>query len=143
MARPSTHETLSRKTKIEGSSERAFGIVFAVAFALVGAWPTLSGVGPWYWAWAIGGAFLLVAMFVPSALKPLNFVWIRFGMVLGMVVSPLVLALVYYLAVTPTGLVMRLARRDLLRLQRERELKSYWIPRDPPGPAPDSIRNQF
>lgn len=144
MARPSaTHETLSRKTRIEGSSDRAFGVVFAVVFALVGCWPLMRGEGPWLWAWAIGGAFLIGAIGFPKILHPLNFIWIRFGIVLGMVVSSIVLALVYYLAVTPTGLIMRLARRDLLRLKRDREAKTYWIERDPPGPAPASIKNQF
>lgn len=125
------------------SSERSFGIVFAVVFLLVGSWPLLAGELPRWWAVAIAGAFLFAGLFLPRILSPLNVAWLRFGLLLHRITSPLILAMLFYLTVLPTGLIMRALGKDPLRLRFDRSARSYWIERSPPGPEPQSLRNQF
>lgn len=124
-------------------SERSFGIVFTAVFLIVGAWPLLSGGPPRWWALAIAGAFLVAGLALPRILRPLNSAWLRFGLVLHRIISPLILAMLFYLTVLPTGLVMRALGKDPLRLRFDRNARSYWIERSPPGPDPESLRNQF
>lgn len=125
------------------ASERSFGIVFAVVFLFVGSWPMLAGDTPRWWAMAIAGAFLFAGLALPRILRPLNSVWLRFGLLLHRITSPIILAMLFYLTVLPTGLVMRGLGKDLLRLRFDRNARSYWIERSPPGPEPESLRNQF
>ncbi len=87
--------------------------------------------------------FALVALAAPSLLAPLNRLWLKFGLQLHKVTTPLVLGLMFYLIVRPTALVVRLMGKDLLRLKGDREAPSYWIERQPPGPSPDFMPNQF
>jgi len=87
--------------------------------------------------------FALVAFLHPSLLAPLNRLWAKLGLILFAVVSPVTLAIVYYGCITPIGWLMRLTGKDPLRLRFEPEAKSYWVSRQPPGPAPDSLMNQF
>jgi len=139
----STHETFAREEHVTAGSERSFGIVMAVAFALIGAinyWHA-----GWLWPWLVGAAvlFLAAAYLWPALLRPFNKVWFKFGMLLHAVVNPIIMALLFYVAVMPTGLVMRMFGRDLLRLKREPDSDSYWIVRQPPGPAPQSMKDQF
>ncbi len=146
-----THEVLAPGHDVKMGSERGFGIVFAVVFALIGVWPAIAlGWVPRFdpaalrwWPLAIAAAFLVVALLVPSLLRPLNWLWFKFGMLLSKVMSPIVMGLVFVLTVVPTALVMRLRGRDLLRLNIDRQTKSYWIMREPPGPAGDTMRNQY
>lgn len=122
-------------------SERNFGLVFAVVFALVGLWPILGGNGMRIWALAVAAVFVLLAFVRPSVLRPLNLAWFRFGLLLGRIVSPVVMALIFFVAVTPTALIMRMFGKDVLRLRFDREAESYWIGRDD-DPA-TSMKNQF
>lgn len=137
------HENLNREQEIEGSSDRTFGFVFAAFFLIIAAWPLLSRAGFRWWAGAIAAAFLLVALARPQLLAGLNRQWMRFGVFLGHIVSPIALGILFYLVLTPLALVMRLAGKDPLRLRFERGAASYWIERKPPGPPPDSMTNQF
>lgn len=140
---PGLHERFDRADAVKAGSERAFGVVFAVVFALIGLWPLIGGGEVRAWALGIGGGFAVVALARPSLLRPLNILWFRFGQVLHAIVNPLVMGLLFYGAVLPTGLVLRLLGKDPLRLRFEREAASYWIRRDPPGPPPDTMRRQF
>jgi hypothetical protein len=79
----------------------------------------------------------------PGLLAGLNRQWTKLGVLLGKVVSPIALGLLFYCAIAPLGIVMRLAGKDPLRLKFDRAAESYWIRREPPGPAPDSMTNQF
>jgi hypothetical protein len=137
------HETLEARSEVAQGSERGFGVVFAVVFAIIGLWPLLSGAGFRTWSLVIAAGFLAAAFVAPRLLAPLNRLWFRFGMLLGHIVSPVVMAIIFYLTVLPTGLAMRLLGKDLLRLRFDPEAESYWIHRDPPGPAPDSLKQQF
>ena len=143
MAQDGTHEDLSRKTVVPVGSDRSFGLVFAAVFVLVGAGPLIHGNEPRLWALGAAAAFLAAALLVPRALRPLNLLWFRFGLVLHHVVTPVVMGLLFFLVVTPVGLLMRLSGKDPLRLKRDPQAASYWIHRQPPGPTPDSMRNQF
>ncbi len=137
------HEELVDRTEVRRGSERSFGIVFAVVFAIIGLLPLLRSHSPFYWSFGVAAAFLIAAFLTPWALAPLNQLWFRFGLLLHAIISPLIMGLLFYFAVTPTGLVMRLLGKDLLRLKFDPEAESYWIKRDPPGPARDSFDNQF
>ena len=139
----STHERLDSDEEIKGSSNRAFGLVMAAAFAIGGLAPLVRGHAPRWWCLGITAAFLVVALAKPALLAPLNRLWMAFGLLLHRIVSPVVMGLVFYGVVTPIGLLMRLLGKDLLRLRLDRPGPSYWIERRPPGPAPDSMPRQF
>jgi len=126
-----------------GGSDRAFGLVFGGFFVLVGLYPLLRAAPPRWWALAIALAFVLAAAVRPSLLSPLNRLWTRLGLLLGRLVSPVALFVVYCLAVVPTGLVLRALRKDPLRLRVDRGAKSYWIERSPPGRADEQMKKQF
>jgi hypothetical protein len=88
-------------------------------------------------------AFAAAALARPSLLAPLNRAWTRLGLLLFHVVNPVVMFLLYALAIVPVGAVMRLMRKDPLRLRFEPEAASYWLTREPPGPAPETMKDQF
>ena len=137
------HESLDREQVVEGSSNRTFGFVFAVFLALIGAWPLLHGGSLRGWAVAVAALFALVATWRPALLAGLNRWWMKLGLLLGRIVSPIALGLLFYLAVTPIGLIMRLTGKDPLLLKRDAGAASYWRRREPPGPRPDSMTQQF
>jgi hypothetical protein len=137
------HESLQSTTRDVPGTERSFGIVFALVFTVIGLWPLISGGAVRTWSLLIAAAFLLAGFAAPAVLAPLNRLWFRFGMLLGRIVSPVVMALLFYLTVMPTGLLMRLFGKDVLRLKFDSQAETYWIPREPPGPPPDSLKQQF
>ena len=125
-------------------SERRFGLLFVVVCALVAAYGWHKG-----WAKFFVGAFVaasigfaLAALFVPKVLRPLNFAWFKLGELMGKVVSPIVLGVIFYLLITPFGVIGRLFGRDELKLKRG-NLDTYWISREPPGPPGESFKNQY
>ncbi|HEY9568499.1 MAG TPA: SxtJ family membrane protein [Thalassobaculum sp.] len=124
-------------------SERSFGIVFAAVFAVVGLLPLLDGAAPRPWALAVAAAFLAVALLRPRLLAPANRAWFRLGMLLGAIVTPVVMALVFFIAVTPTALLLRLFGKDPLNRRFDPDAPSYWIPRDAEADARSSMSNQF
>jgi hypothetical protein len=137
------HEDLSRHQQVEGSSDRSFGLVFAAVFLLIACWPLFYREMPRWWAVAVAAVFALIAISKPSLLAGLNRQWLRLGLLLGKIVSPIALGILFYGVVAPIGLVMRLTGKDPLRLKLDSGASSYWIPREPPGPPPDSMTNQF
>lgn len=124
-------------------SERSFGLVFAGFFLIVGCLPVLSGHAPRPWLLAVAAVFAALAFAAPRVLRPLNIVWFWIGLLLHRIVSPVVMGAVFFLCMTPIGLVMRALGKRPLPLGRDPQTASYWIPRDPPGPAPDTLKNQF
>ena len=139
----SFHDDYRRGHDVKSGSERSFGIVFCVVFAIIALWPLLDGGDIRIWASLTAAGFLAVALVRPSLLRPLNRLWFKFGMLLSKVVSPLVMGLVFYTTVTPIGLILRVSGKDLLGLRFAKESESYWVRRDPPGPAPETMRQQF
>lgn len=142
-ARHGLHEDLTREEDVQGSSNRSFGLVFAGFFAIVAAISAWRHGWMWPWAAGIAGAFLIVSFALPGILAPLNRGWTKFGLLLGKIVAPVVLGLLFFLSVVPIGLIMRARGKDLLRLKFDRAARSYWIERDPPGPPPETMRKQF
>jgi len=137
------HEDLTRDQHVEGSSDRAFGLVFASVFLLIAGWPLFQGETPRWWAFGVAAGFGLVALVKPTLLAGPNRLWSKLGVLLGKVVSPIALGVLFYGVLTPIGAVIRLTGKDPLRLKRDPAADSYWIPREPPGPPPDSMTNQF
>jgi len=138
-----THEDLSRSHEVKGSSNRSFGCVFTVVFLIVAVWPLFSGGSVRWWSLSIAAAFLLITFAAPKLLALPNRLWLRFGLLLNRIISPAVLAFLFYVVVTPMGVLMRVFGADSLRLRRDSSDASYWIRRDPPGPKPDSLNHQF
>jgi len=114
-----------------------------VAFAVIAAL-NLWFDGKW-WPWLFGLAGLLTAItyLSPSILHPLNRAWFKLGMLIHALISPIVMALLFFTAITATAVIMRIFGKNLLRLKRLENAQSYWIPRQPPGPTPDSMKDQF
>ena len=137
------HEFGGHAAPAETSSDRSFGLVFAGVFALLAAYNWWHARAAWPLYLAVAFAFLALALLRPNVLSPLNRVWTKLGLVLGMIVSPIVLGLLFFLVVTPVGLLMRLMGKDPLRLRRDSGAGSYWIVREPPGPPGDSMGEQF
>lgn len=124
-------------------SERSFGIVFAVIFLVVALFPLLGSSGPRWWALLIAVGFGLVTVLRADLLKPLNRLWFRFGILLSKIVSPIVMGILFFLTVTPIGLIMRIFNRDLLRQRFDPDAESYWINIDPENSDQSSMRRQF
>lgn len=143
MPETSLHEDFRRKQEGEGGSDRGFGIVFAIFFTLIALLPLRSHHPVRWWALALAVLFLAIALLQPVWLRPLNRIWTKLGLLMGRVVSPVVTGLLFFLVVTPIGLLFRLLKKDPLRLASSAGTSTYWIVRQPPGPAPESIRNQF
>ncbi len=139
-----THENLEREDKEVPSSDRSFGFVFCGFFVIIGLLPLLFGSLNIRW-WSLGLAlvFAVLALAAPSVLHPLNRLWLAFGRLLHKVVSPVMMGFLFYVTVAPMGIVMRLLGKDPLRLNFDRSASSYWIVRRPPGPPPETMRDQF
>jgi len=143
MSRADHHEFGARTTAAESSSDRSFGLVFAGFFTLLAAYGWWQASGRWPIYLGIAIVFLLVALAWPGVLAPLNRLWTRLGYFLGRIVSPVVLGLIFFVVMTPLAMLMRLLRKDVLRLRRESGAGSYWIVREPPGPPGETMRDQF
>lgn len=125
------------------SSNRSFGIVIAVALTVVGCWPLIRGEGLRLWALILAACFLVAALLWSQSLARLNRWWTRLGILLGNIVSPVALAIVYFLAVVPTGLIKRWFGKDAMGLRFDPPAASYWITRDPKARPDESMTNQF
>jgi Saxitoxin biosynthesis operon protein SxtJ len=143
MAARNFHEDLARHGDEPRASERNLGVTFAVVLALIAALKFYRGdAAAVYWL-AVAAVFLACAFLWTAPLRPLNIVWHRLGLLLFAVVSPIVMGVVFYTTVAPIGLLMRRSGKDPLRLKFDPAARSYWIERDPPGPAGEQMKNQF
>lgn len=136
-------ENSVREEKIKGSSDRMFGLLFAAIFSGFALWPLIHGGKIRFWALSVGAVFMALALAWPRALSRLNRAWMRFGLLLSRIVSPVAIGVVYYLTLVPMGLAMRAWGKNPLRLGFDRAAASYWIPRQPPGPDPQTMNDQF
>jgi hypothetical protein len=139
----STHEVFSRDVEVVAGSDRSFGIMMAAVLAAVALLNAWHAGRLWPWAGGLAALLLAAALLRPSVLSPLNRIWLKFGLLLHSVVNPVVMALLFYGTVLPTGLVMRMMGKDPLRLKREPDADSYWIARQPHGPSPETMKDQF
>tara|TARA_S200000501_G_C20171784_1_gene460408 strand:+ start:37 stop:426 length:390 start_codon:yes stop_codon:yes gene_type:complete len=124
---------------IKISSNRSFGIVFFIVFLLIGLYPLTNNNEIRVWSIIIALIFFILGVINSRSLTPLNLLWFRFGMFLGGVVSPLIMGIVFFFVVTPTGIIMRLLRKDLLRLKKNNST-TYWIKKKE---TKSDMRNQF
>jgi hypothetical protein len=137
------HELRGHAAATESSSDRSFGLVVAGFFIILGAYNWWHQGRWWPASIAIAAAFLAIALLRPNVLAPLNRMWTKLGLLMAMVVSPILLGLLFLVVVTPVGLLMRLSGKDPLRLRDRSGAGSYWIVRQPPGPAGDTMVDQF
>ncbi len=137
------HEPVAEGEHIGPGSERSFAAVMAGALIILSvlnwwhngrAWPSLL---------SIAALFVVAGLWRPAALKPLNRLWFKFGLLLHAIVSPITMGLIFYGAVVPTAMMMRLFGKSTLQLKFEPERHTYWVARQPPGPTPDTMKDQF
>ena len=134
---------MHKRGKIVLPSDRSFGLLFAVAGALVGAWMLWRDNRFANVAFGVAGLFLVAALAYPRVLRPLNSAWMHLGWLLNKVVSPVVMGVIYFGLFTPIATVMRLRGRDQLQRRFDTARDSYWIDRNPPGPDGSSFPRQF
>ena len=125
--------------KVKIGSNRSFGIVFFIFFLIIGTYPIFFQGELRIWSLIVSIIFLLLGIINSRFLTPLNLLWFKFGMLLGRIVSPIVMGLVFFLVVTPTGIIMRILNKDLLRLKKK-NTKTYWIER---SSIKSDMKNQF
>ena len=121
------------------SSNRSFGILFSIIFAAVAFWPLLNLGEIRVWSVIVSSIFLLLGLINSKLLYPLNLIWVKFGELIGKIVAPLVMALIFFIILTPIGLFLRLIGKDLLNVKLNNN-KTYWIKRDK---KPGSMKRQF
>jgi hypothetical protein len=112
--------------KIQISSNRSFGIVFFIVFLLIAFWPILNGEKIRIWSIILAIIFIILGLKNSKLLTPLNILWFKFGILLGKIVSPLIMSIIFFFVVTPIGVLMRILNKDLLNLKFNNK-DSYWI----------------
>ena len=125
--------------KIKLPSNRNFGIVFSTVFLIISLWPMLNQNDIRIWSLILSGIFLVLGLINSKLLLPLNKIWFKFGILLGNFIAPIVMGIVYFMVVTPTGLIMRLLGKDLLNLKKNNK-DTYWIEKDNSN---NDLKNQF
>ena len=118
------------KSKIKMSSNRSFGLVFFFVFLIVGLWPLMREESPKIWLLIISIFFMVLGIMNSKLLTPLNKVWFKIGIFLGNLVAPIIMGIIFFLVVTPIGLIMKIIGKDLLQKKYDKKKKSYWIKRD-------------
>ena len=125
--------------EIKISSNRSFGIVFFIVFLLIATYPLLKGNDLRIWSLLISFGFLILGLINSKILSPLNKLWFKFGLILGKIISPLIMGIIFFVVVTPIGIVMRVLKKDLLNLKYNQK-DTYWIKKT--GPK-SKMKNQF
>jgi len=124
---------------VKVSSNRSFGIVFFVVFILIAIYPLTNDENIRIWSIIVSLVFLILGLFDSKILSPLNIIWSKFGLFLGKIVSPLVMGIIFFFVVTPTGLLMKIFKKDLLNLKYNDD-DTYWIKKNEPK---SKMKNQF
>ena len=125
--------------EIKVGSNKSFGIVFFVVFLLISLYPLLNNESIRIWSLVVSLIFLILGILDFKILSPLNKIWFKFGILLGKVISPIIMGIIFFLVVTPTGVIMRLLGKDVLNLKSS-NIQSYWIEKT--GPK-SKMKNQF
>ena len=137
------HEFATAHHEIETSSDRSFGFVFTGALSLLAAYLAWKGSAWWPLPLPPALVFLILALVQPRLLAPLNRAWTRLGLLLGVIVAPIVMGVIYFGLITPMALLARLLGKDFLRLKRDPAAATYWLQRQDPRPSPERLRDQF
>ena len=129
------------KSKIETKypTNKSFGVVFFIVFLIIAIWPLKSGFDVRLWSLIISIIFLILGIFNSNLLSPLNKAWFKFGLILGRIVSPVVMGIIFFFVVTPTGFLMKVFQKDLLNLKYNKQ-STYWIKRNE---IKSKMKNQF
>ena len=143
MVRQDSHENLTTKDEVKSGSDKSFGLVFGVVFAVIGLWPLLYTQPIRFWALVVCVLLVLISCARPKILAPFNRLWFLFGRLLHKIVNPIIMGLIFYTTVTPTGLILRLLGKRPIPVKFDPDVESYWIKREPPGPTPESMSQQF
>tara|TARA_Y200000002_G_scaffold380826_1_gene393261 strand:+ start:114 stop:506 length:393 start_codon:yes stop_codon:yes gene_type:complete len=130
---------MRKEINIKISSNKSFGVVFFVVFLLIGIYPILNDNNPKLWSLILSIIFLILGIVNSKILTPLNLIWFKFGILLGNIVSPLIMSIIFFFVVTPIGFLMRLLKKDLLNLKFNND-KTYWIEKSDPK---SKMKNQF
>ena len=125
--------------KIKLSSNRSFGIVFFIVFLIIATYPLLNDNSIRLWSLIVGIIFLILGIINSKVLTPFNILWIKFGFLLGKIVSPIVMGFVFFGVVTPISIIMKLLRKDLLNLKRNKK-ETYWLKKEK---IKSNMKNQF
>ena len=128
------------KPKIKMASNRNFGLVFFIVFLIVGLWPLIHENQIRIWSIIIAIIFLILGLINSNLLKPLNIIWFKFGLLLGSIISPIIMGIIFFVVITPTGLIMKIIGKDLLNNKYDKNKKSYWIIR---GKPKSTMKQQF
>ena len=128
-----------KNNDIKIGSNKSFGIVFFIVFLIIALYPMLKGQDLRLWSLIISFIFLILGMINSSILTPLNILWFKFGILLGNIISPIVMAIVFFVVVTPTGIIMKILRKDLIGLKKNNK-NTYWIEKKA---KMTSMKNQF
>ena len=128
-----------KNNDIKIGSNKSFGIVFFIVFLIIALYPMLKGQDLRLWSLIISFIFLILGMINSSILTPLNKIWFKFGILLGNIISPIVMAIVFFGVVLPTGIVMKILRKDLIGLKKNNK-NTYWIEKKS---QMTSMKNQF
>ena len=129
-----------KKNLVKISSNRSFGFLFFVVFLIVSLWPLKSQGDLRLWAFILSLIFLVLGVLNSKFLNPLNKLWYKFGIFLGSIVSPIVMGAVFFIVVTPTGLIMRFLGKDVLRINKNKPVSTYWINREK---QKETMKKQF
>ena len=125
--------------EVKIGSNKNFGIVFFIVFLIISLYPILSGGSLRMWSLVISIIFLILGLMNSKILSPLNRLWFKLGIILGKIISPIVMGIIFFFVVTPIGYLMRLVKKDVLNLKFN-DNKSYWIEKK--GPK-SKMKNQF
>ena len=125
--------------EIKIGSNRSFGIVFFVVFLLISIYPLINVENIRYWSLIVSLIFLILGFLNSKILTPLNKIWFKFGIFLGRIISPFIMGVIFFFVITPTGLLMKIFKKDLLKLKFNND-KSYWIKKKEPK---SKMKNQF
>ena len=120
-------------------TNRNFGIVFFIVFLLIGLFPLIQNKEPRVWSLVISIIFLILGILNSKILTPLNKFWMKFGLFLGNLISPIVMGIIYFGVITPTGIIMRILKKDILSLKKKNK-KTYWLEKDN---TIKNMRNKF
>tara|TARA_A100001015_G_scaffold45049_1_gene49592 strand:+ start:1652 stop:2038 length:387 start_codon:yes stop_codon:yes gene_type:complete len=114
------------KKELKKSSNRSFGILFFVVFLIIGIFPILDGEKIRIWSIVISALFLLLGFFNSGVLTPLNNFWVKIGIVLGKLISPIIMGIIFFIVVTPIGIFMKLIGKDLIKIKKSKK-PTFWI----------------
>jgi hypothetical protein len=126
-------------SKINLPTNKNFGLVFSLVFLIISLWPLISQNEIRYWALILSVIFLTLGLLNSTILLPLNKMWIRFGIFLGNIISPIMMGIIYFFVVTPTGFALRALKKDVLRIKKNNK-ETYWVKKEDPK---SNMENQF